>query len=196
MPINLTKGERVNLSKENPTLQKIKLGLSWDIKEGVNADLDASLIILNGEDNPKMLADDSLVYYNKTEAYNGGIKHSGDNKTGDGDGDDETIIIDLAKLPAEVQVLLAAITSYNKPETSASDIATFGRVKSAKVKLYNEQTNEVLYTFDLSEDASTATSMEVARLYKKDDEWRFTTLGDIIGRGLNGLEDVLNKYKK
>jgi tellurium resistance protein TerD len=196
MPINLTKGERVNLSKENPTLQKIKLGLSWDIKEGVNADLDASLIILNGEDNPKMLADDSLVYYNKTEAYNGAIKHSGDNKTGDGDGDDETIIIDLAKLPAEVQVLLAAITSYNKPETVASDIATFGRVKSAKVKLYNEQTNEVLYTFDLSEDASTATSMEVARLYKKDGEWRFTTLGDIIGRGLNGLEDVLNKYKK
>jgi tellurium resistance protein TerD len=183
-------GQRINLSKEHNGLKRIRLGLSWDVKEGITADLDASALILGSND--KMLAEDSIVYFNKLEMYNGAIKHSGDERSGAADGDDESIIIDLTKLPAEVKVILAVITIYGEKN---APVVTFGRVKNASVRLYNDETNAALYEFDLSEDASRGTAVEMARIYLKDNEWRFTTLGDIIGTSPNGLEDIINKYK-
>ena len=187
----VTAGERINLSKEQAGLKKFKIGLSWDVKEGVQADLDASVIILG--ENEKMLSEDSIVFYNKLEAYTGAIKHSGDERSGAAEGDDETITIDLSKLPSDVKTMLAVITIYG---TGQSTAVTFGRVKNASVRLYNGDTNQALYQFDLTEDASRGTSVEMARIYLKDGEWRFTTLGDIVGTSANGLEDIVNKYKR
>ena len=192
MALQLVKaGDRINLTKEQAGLKRIKIGLSWDVKEGVTADLDASVLIL--DQNEKMLAEDSIVFYRKLEAYGGNIKHSGDERTGAAEGDDEAITIDLSKMPNEVQILLAAITIYGTEQTG---LVTFGRVKNASVRLYNADTNQALYQFDLTEDASRGTAVEMARIYRKDDEWRFTTLGDIVGTSLNGLENIVNKYKR
>lgn len=193
MALQLTKveaGQRINLSKDHAGLKKVRIGLSWDVKEGVEADLDASLLILG--DNEKMLSEDSIVFYNKLEMYNGAIKHSGDERTGAAEGDDESITVDLSKLPAEVKIMVAVITIYGKQGSSV----TFGRVKNASVRLYNADANQGLYEFDLSEEASRGTAVEMARIYLKDGEWRFTTLGDIVGTAANGLEDVINKYKR
>ncbi len=190
-------GERINLSKEQAGLKKFKIGLSWDEKDGIKADLDVSLVVLG--DNEKMIAQDSILFYNspknaqgKLNLYNGALEHSGDERTGAAEGDDETIVIDLSKIPSEVKILLAVATTY---PVDGNPI-TFGRVKNASVRLYNGDNNQALYQFDLSEDASRATSVEVARIYLKDGEWRFTTLGDIVGTSANGLEDIINKYKR
>ncbi|GAB2589409.1 TerD family protein [Spirosoma areae] len=192
MALQLVKaGDRINLSKEQAGLKKLKIGLSWDVKEGVTADLDASVLIL--DQNEKMLTEDSVVFYNKLEAYGGAIKHSGDERTGAADGDDETITIDLGRLPNDVQIVTAVITIYGVGQISP---VTFGRVKNASVRLYNADTNQALYQFDLSEDASRGTAVEMARIYRKDGDWRFTTLGDIVGTSANGLEDIINKYKR
>ena len=200
MALQLTKveaGQRINLSKDHAGLKKVRIGLSWDVKEGVEADLDASLLILG--DNEKMLTEDSILFYNspknaqgKPILYNGALEHSGDERTGAADGDDESITVDLSKLPADVKIMLAVITIYGKQGSSV----TFGRVKNASVRLYNAETNQGLYEFDLSEEASRGTAVEMARIYLKDGEWRFTTLGDIVGTAANGLEDVINKYKR
>lgn len=194
MAIELRKvnaGERINLSKDQAGLKKLKIGLSWDVKEGVTADLDASLLILG--QNEKMLTDDSIVFYNKLEAYGGAIKHSGDERSGAAEGDDETIIIDLTRVPTDVQIMAAVITIYG---TGQGSPVTFGRVKNASVRLYNADTNTALYQFDLTEDASSGTAVEMARIYRKDGDWRFTTLGDIVGKSANGLEDIISKYKR
>lgn len=188
--MNLTKmqqGERVNLTKENPGLSKIKIGLSWDVKEGMTADLDASVICLNNHD--KMVANGAVYYGN---LVNGSIKHSGDNRTGEGAGDDETITANLNDLPIGVESLLVAITSYSATEAGR---VPFCRVKNASARLYNADTNEALYQFDLTEDGSTATAMEMCKLYKKDGQWRFAAIGEAVGNSANGLENVVNNYK-
>lgn len=193
MAIQLQKvesGQRINLSKSQPGLKRVKIGLSWDVKDGVTADLDASALVLNAQE--KMLTEDSIVFYNQLELYNGAIKHSGDERSGDKEGDDETITIDLSKLPADVKILLAVITIYGDNQGVA---VNFGRVKNATVRLYDADKNEALYEYDLSEDASRGTAVEMARLYFKDGAWRFTALGDIVGTSPNGLVDIINKYK-
>jgi tellurium resistance protein TerD len=194
MAIELRKvesGQRINLSKENRGLKKLKIGLSWDVKEGVEADLDASLLFL--DDNEKMLRENSVLFYHQLEMFGGAIKHSGDERTGAADGDDETITIELDKVPSEVKIMVAVITIYGAGQTSK---VTFGRVKNASVRLYDGATNQGLYEFDLTEDASRGTAVEMARIYRKDGEWRFTSLGDVIGSSANGLEDVIKKYQR
>jgi len=101
MPINLVKGEKISLTKQNPGLQKLKIGLSWDMKPGLTADLDASIFILGGDG--KMMREDSIVFYNQTTSFDGAIVHSGDNRSGDGDGDDEVISVDLQKTQVQPQ---------------------------------------------------------------------------------------------
>ncbi len=189
MPISLVKGEKISLTKQNPGLQKLKIGLSWDMKPGLTADLDASIFILGGDG--KMMREDSIVFYNQTTSFDGAIVHSGDNRSGDGDGDDEVISVDLQKTQA--QEILAVISSYADVNQEA---VVFGRIKNATVRLYNGETNEVLYTFDLSEDMSNATSMEMVRFYRHNGEWKFNAVGERAGTSKNGLEDVLNKYSK
>ncbi|MEO0043734.1 MAG: ral stress protein [Bacteroidota bacterium] len=194
MAIQLQKvesGQRINLSKSQPGLKRVKIGLSWDVKDGVTADLDASALVLNEQE--KMLTEESIVFYNQLELYQGAIKHSGDERAGDKEGDDETITIDLSKLPADVKIILAVITIYGE---SQGALVNFGRVKNASVRLYDADKNQALYEYDLSEDASRGTAVEMARLYFKDGAWRFTALGDIVGTSANGLVDIINKYQR
>jgi len=197
---NLTKmeaGSRVNLSKENPELTKIKVGLSWDEKQGVVVDLDASCVVaiagkaVGAEDSNGVK--DGIVWYNGT-TYKDAVKHDGDNRTGEGDGDDEVIHIDLAKL-ADTEEALIVATVYSK-----SDVIKFGRAANAYLKVYNDETGEELYSFDLTEDGSSATAIEMARFYKKDGEWRLGTLGDPVlmpdgTAPANGLEAIVGKYQ-
>jgi tellurium resistance protein TerD len=194
MAIQLQKvesGQRINLSKSQPGLKRVKIGLSWDVKEGVTADLDASALVLDTQE--KMLTEDSIVFYNQLELYNGAIKHSGDERAGDKEGDDETITIDLSKLPADVKIILAVITIYGDGQGA---LVNFGRVKNASVRLYDADKDQALYEYDLSEDASRGTAVEMARLYFKDGAWRFTALGDIVGTSPNGLTDIISKYQR
>lgn len=184
-------GQRINLSKEHAGLKRVRIGLSWDVKEGVTADLDASVLVLGS--NEKMLTEESIVFYNQTELYSGAVKHSGDERTGDTRGDDESIVIDLSKLPADVKILMAVITIYGAGQGTP---VTFGRVKNASVRLYDADKNEALYEYDLTEDASRATAVEMARLYIKDGAWRYTSLGETVGTSQNGLVDIINRYQR
>ncbi|MEO0043733.1 MAG: ral stress protein [Bacteroidota bacterium] len=184
-------GQRINLSKEHAGLKRVRIGLSWDVKEGVTADLDASVLVLGS--NEKMLTEESIVFYNQTELYSGAVKHSGDERTGDTRGDDESIVIDLSKLPADAKILMAVITIYGAGQGTP---VTFGRVKNASVRLYDADKNEALYEYDLTEDASRATAVEMARLYIKDGAWRYTSLGETVGTSQNGLVDIINRYQR
>ncbi|MEN9612924.1 MAG: hypothetical protein RLZZ628_3738 [Bacteroidota bacterium] len=196
-PLQLRKvnaGEKINLSKSNPGLKKVKIGLSWDMKSGIYADLDASMLILDAQG--KMIAEDSIAFYNKPEHYNGLVKHSGDNRTGFGDGDDEKIIVELDRLPDEAKMLMAVITIYddNLLRGRGTPPVNFGKVQNASVRLYDNATGQALYQFDLTADAATATSVEMACLYRRENDWEFTALGKIAGTSPNGLEDIIAKY--
>lgn len=190
----MERGQRINLSKENPGLSRVRIGLSWDVKEGVTADLDASVACLG--ENEKLVGDvlegagvpAGLVFYSNT-TYKG-VTHQGDNRTGEGEGDDETVIVDLNACDG-ISEILTVITIYNE---SDADKVVFGRVKNASVRLYDDSTGEALYEFDLTEDASNGTAVEMARLYKKDGQWRFGTLGEVVGDAPNGLEAIAQKY--
>jgi tellurium resistance protein TerD len=211
MGLNLTKmerGTRLNLSKEQPALRRVRLGLSWDVKEGVTADLDASVLCLTGEEGSEKLVGtldtntgvkSGCVWYGSAEKLdgkptyaNGAIIHNGDNRTGEGEGDDEEIIINLDKIPDEVTHILSVITIYNE---DGAEKVNFGRVKNASVRVYNDETGEALYEFDLTEDASNGTAVEMTRLYKKGGDWRLATLGEVVGETQNGLEAILVKYQ-
>lgn len=211
MALNLKKmerGSRLNLSKEQPGLKRVRLGLSWDVKDGVTADLDASVLCLTGEEGSEKLTGTvdpnsgvktGCVWYGSSEKINGkpsfangAIIHNGDNRTGEGEGDDETVVIDLTAIPEDITQILSVITIYNE---EGAEKVNFGRVKNASVRVYNDETDEALYEFDLTEDASNGTAVEMTRLYRKGGEWRLATLGEVVGDTINGLEAIINKYQ-
>jgi tellurium resistance protein TerD len=190
-------GQRINLTKEQAGLKRIRIGLSWEFKSGLVADLDTSVVVVG--DNGRMLTEDSLLYYNspknaqgKPHLYNGGLVHTGDERSGMAEGDDETILIDLSKIPTAVKGLVATTSIYGSGQF---ELVTFGRVKNATVKLYNAETSQALYQFDLTQDASKGTSVEMVRFFLKDGDWRFEAMGEVVGRSDNGLQDIVNKYE-
>jgi tellurium resistance protein TerD len=191
MAINLSKGEKINFSKDNPGLQKIRIGLSWDAKPGITADLDASIFLLG--DDEKLIGDDGIVFYNNQDSFDGAVHHNGDNRDGSADGDDETIVIDLNKVGQKVKSLLVVLTSY---ADEGKEKINFGRVKNATARLYDEMSGKVLNEFDLSEDMSDATSMEMVKIYRHNGEWKLGAIGEKVGSSINGLSDVYNKYSK
>lgn len=189
--LNLEKGQRINLTKENPSLKKVKVGLSWDVKPGIQADADASCVFLSEAD--KMVEGNSIVYfgnYTENNKYTAAAKHSGDNLTGEGDGDDESIVVTLDRVPENVKSLLFSITMY-----AHGTKTTFGQVKNCTCRLYDADTNSVIAKFDLSEDFSTSTALEMARLYRHDGGWKAEAIGVSAGTSDNGLKDILAKYK-
>jgi tellurium resistance protein TerD len=190
-------GQRINLTKEQVGLTKIRIGLSWDFKSGLTADLDTSLVVLG--ENGRMLTEESLLFYNspknangKPHLFNGALIHTGDERSGLTEGDDETILIDLNHLPTDVKSLVAATSIYG---TGQFELVTFGRVKNASVKLYNAATNQALYQFDLTQDAAKGTSVDMVRFFLKDGDWRFEALGEVVGKSDNGLQDIVDKYQ-
>ena len=199
MALELRKGDRITpdiLKKGNKgeALKVVRLGLSWEMKPGLDADLDASVVLLSHDG--KMWAEDSIVYYGILSSKDGAINHTGDVReghTGDDAGDDENIMIDLTKVSLNTQMILAVITSYSEGEP-----VRFGRVKNASVNLYSEVDGDSrkLCGFDLSEDMSSYTSMEMAKLYRDGDSWGFEAVGNGLGSDANGLVNILKKYSK
>lgn len=182
--INLSKvqrGQRINLSKEQPALKRVLMKLVWD-----GEDLDATVVLL--DDKEKFIRKDdqtSMIFYHNLEGA--GIKHSGDLRSGG----TEEVTIDLDKVEYNVNTLMFVASSHAE---TPSEKVTFGQVRNAKAYLINADTNEALYEFDLEEDHSTSTAVEMARLYKKGGEWRFTSLEEDVGSHHMGLQSILNKY--
>lgn len=183
MGVSLQKGGNVSLTKEAPGLSKITLGLGWDarVTDGAAFDLDASLFMV-GEDG-KVAADADFIFYGNKASADGSVLHNGDNLTGEGDGDDETISIDLTNVPAGVKKLVAAITIHE----AESRKQTFGQVSSSYIRVINADGGVEIARYDLSEDASAETAMVFGEVYRHGDEWKFKAIGQGFAGGLGPL---------
>ena len=184
MAINLSKGGNINLSKTAPTMSKVDLGLGWNPRatDGKAFDLDA-VAFLTGEDG-KVRLDGEFIFFNQKVSPCGSVTHNGDNRTGDGDGDDETISVDLAKVPQEVAKIVFAVTIHEGQQNSQN----FGMVDKAYIRVINQDANaEELARFDLSEDGSTEVAMIFGELYRHSGEWKFKAVGQGFSGGLGAL---------
>lgn len=182
MAINLQKGQR-----ESINAQKFTIGLGWDTNAsstGAAFDLDASVFMLGS--NSKLVADEYFVFYNNKTSPDGAVTHTGDNLTGDGEGDDESILVDLSKINPAVQEICVVVTIHDATDRKQN----FGQVRNSFIRVV-DQSNNVLVKYDLDEDFSIETAIEFGRIYKKDGQWKF----EAVGAGMKGgLEDYLNKY--
>lgn len=169
--LNLTKGQTLNLTKTAPSLRKVKLGLGWDIAvTGTNFDLDASAFVLR---NGKLVNNSDVVFYNNPSGQ--GITYGGDNRTGAGEGDDETISVDLSALPSDVDKIVFVATIYNAQQNQQ----TFGMVKNSYIRLVDEVSNNEIARYELKEDFSTETAVIFGQLEKDSAQsWHFHTLGE------------------
>ncbi|MGG4144550.1 TerD family protein [Paenibacillus algorifonticola] len=184
MAINLSKGQKVDLTKTNPGLSKILVGLGWDTNKydgGGQFDLDVSVFLLAA--SGKVEGEKNFVFYNNTSNENGSVVHTGDNRTGEGDGDDEQIKVELAAVPADVEKIAFAITIYDAETRNQN----FGQVSNAYIRIVNEASSEELIKFDLGEDFSIETGVVVGELYRHSGEWKFSAIGSGYKDGLGGL---------
>jgi tellurium resistance protein TerD len=183
MPVSLSKGGNVNLSKEAPGLSHIKIGLGWDARatDGTDFDLDAVGFLLKADG--KILSDNSFIFYNNKTSECSSIVHLGDNKTGEGAGDDEAITVDLAKVPAEISKFVVAVTIHDAETRNQN----FGQVSNAFVRVVNDSNNTEIARYDLSEDASVETAMIFGELYRNGTDWKFRAVGQGFAGGLGPL---------
>ncbi|MFJ7977207.1 TerD family protein [Peribacillus sp. JNUCC 23] len=184
MAISLSKGQKVDLTKGNPGLKNLVIGLGWDTNKydgGNDFDLDSSVFLLNA--SGKVGSEKDFVFFNNLQGGNGSVVHTGDNLTGEGDGDDEQIKIDLSLVPAEVEKIAFTITIHDAEARSQN----FGQVSNAFVRVVNEQGNSELIRYDLGEDFSIETAVVVAELYRHAGEWKFNAIGSGYQGGLAAL---------
>lgn len=185
MAVQLKKGGNVSLTKEaGPAgLKKITLGLGWDPRktDGQAFDLDAMVFLVDA--NGKVTNDKDFVFFNNTTSTDGSVTHGGDNRTGDGEGDDEQINIDLTKVGANIQKIVVAVVIY-EGETKSQN---FGQVDKAYIRVVNAETNADLARFDLSEDGGTVTAMIFGEVYRHNDEWKFKAIEQGYAQGFNAL---------
>lgn len=184
MAISLSKGQKVDLTKTNPGLSKVVVGLGWDVNKydgGNDFDLDSSVFLLG--DNGKVASESDFVFYNNTTGGNGSVVHTGDNRTGAGDGDDEQVEIDLANVPANIQRITFTITIHDAEARSQN----FGQVSNAYARVLNAGSNEELMRFDLGEDFSIETAVVAGELYRHNGEWKFNAIGSGYQGGLAAL---------
>ena len=183
MAISLTKGGNVNLSKEAPTMTKMVVGLGWDTRatDGAAFDLDAVGFVLGA--NGKVRADSDFIFFNNKQNAEGSVLHGGDNRTGEGDGDDETIIIDLSKMPADAEKVAVCVVIYDA-ETRRQN---FGQVSRAYVRVLNDANQQEVARYDLSEDGSTEAAMIFGEVYRHNGEWKFKAIGQGFKGGLGPL---------
>jgi tellurium resistance protein TerD len=184
MAVNLSKGGRVSLSKEAPNLKKIRVGLGWDANitdTGAEFDLDASAFLL-GKDG-KVLSDNHFIFYGNTTSPCGAIFHTGDNRTGEGDGDDEVIEIDLDKVSSEVDKIVFTVTIYE------ADIRkqNFGQVDNSYIRIVNDDNQVEIAKYELDEDYSTEVAINFGELYRKNGNWNFKAVGAGFNDGLAGF---------
>jgi len=183
MAISLQKGGNLSLSKTDPTLREVLVGLGWAARssDGADFDLDASLFMV--QENGKVRGDHDFIFYNQLKSTCGAVEHTGDNKTGAGAGDDEALKIRLADVPAAIARLVIAVTIHDAEQRHQN----FGMVQDAFVRIVNLDTNTEIVRFDLSEDYSTETSMIFAEIYRYNSEWKFRAVGQGYAGGLAAL---------
>ncbi|NKY39314.1 TerD family protein [Cellulomonas septica] len=183
MSLSLTKGGNVSLTKAAPGLTAVVVGLGWDLRTttGDDFDLDASAIVVGADG--KVLSDKHFVFFNNLTSVDGSVQHLGDNLTGEGEGDDEQIKVDLASVPAEADKIVFPVSIYDAENRRQ----TFGQVRNAFIRVVNQADNAELARYDLSEDASTETAMVFGELYRNGAEWKFRAVGQGYASGLAGI---------
>ena len=183
MSVPLMKGNNINLSKTNPNLKNIVAGLGWDVREtdGETFDLDASVLMVKTDG--KVRSDRDFIYYHQKDSACGALHHTGDNRTGAGDGDDESIHVFLDKVPADIQKLVICVSIYEAEHKKQN----FGQVLNAFVRLVNQDTDEEVARYDLSENASTETAMVFGEIYRHEGDWKFRAVGQGYKGGLAEL---------
>lgn len=186
MSVSLSKGQRVDLTKSRPSLKNILVGLGWDINHydgESDFDLDASVFIT--KKNGKVGSDCDFIYYGNLVHKSNSVVHTGDNRTGEGDGDDEVIKIKLDKIPDDYEKLVVTVTIYD----AENRLQNFGMIGNAYIRVIDDENGEELLRFDLSEDYSTETALVVAEIYKHNGDWKFKAVGSGYNGGLKALCD-------
>ena len=185
MAISLSKGDNVSLLQSDPGLKKILVGLGWDarVSDGNDFDLDASAFLLG--DNQKVTSEKYFIYYNNLHSPDGSIEHTGDNLTGDGDGDDESIKVDLESVPSEISVIAITVTIHDAEARRQN----FGQIRNAFIRIVNDETQKEIARYDLSEDYSTETAMVFGEIYRRNSDWKFRAVGQGYAGGLTTLCD-------
>ena len=184
MAISLQKGQKVDLTKGNPSLKKLLIGLGWDVNKydgGHDFDLDAAAFLLNS--SGKVNSDEDFVFYNNLKHKSGAVEHMGDNLTGEGEGDDEEIRVDLDKVPANVEKIDFTVTIYD----AEARRQTFGQVSNAYIRVVDDTNNKELIRYDLGEDFSVETAVVVGEIYRNRGEWKFNAIGAGWSGGLAAL---------
>jgi tellurium resistance protein TerD len=181
--VSLSKGGNVSLTKEAPNLTAVVVGLGWDARTttGSDFDLDASALLTN--EAGKVLSDQHFVFFNNLRSPDGSVEHTGDNLTGEGEGDDEVINVNLAGVPADVVKIVFPVSIYEAESRQQS----FGQVRNAYIRVLNAADQRELARYDLTEDASTETAMVFGELYRHGGEWKFRAIGQGYASGLRGI---------
>ncbi|MFG2086783.1 MULTISPECIES: TerD family protein [unclassified Spirillospora] len=183
MGVSLAKGGNVSLTKAAPNLTAVTVGLGWDVRAttGADFDLDASALMLAA--TGKVMSDHHFVFFNNLKSPEGSVEHTGDNLTGEGEGDDESINVDLNGVPAECDRIVFPVSIYDADNRHQS----FGQVRNAFIRIVNRTDGNELARFDLTEDASTETAMVFGELYRHNGEWKFRAVGQGYASGLAGI---------
>jgi tellurium resistance protein TerD len=183
MAISLNKGGNLSLSKTDPNLNNIIIGLGWDARptDGQDFDLDASAFMLKSDG--KVRSDTDFIFYNQMRSSCGSVEHKGDNRTGAGDGDDESVLLQLNKIPAEIEKVAFTVTIHD----AESRKQNFGQVSNAFIRVVNKDTGVEVARYDLSEDASIETAMIFGEVYRHNGEWKFKAVGQGYAGGLAPL---------
>ena len=184
MAVNLSKGQKVDLTKGNPGLSRLIIGLGWDTNKydgGADFDLDAAAFLLAA--SGKVASDSDFVFYGNLKHASGGVEHTGDNLTGEGEGDDEVIKVDLSKVPSSVEKVAFTVTIYDAEVRKQN----FGQVSNSYIHIVDEVSHTELVRFDLGEDFSIETAVVVGELYRNNGEWKFNAIGSGFQGGLEAL---------
>ena len=184
MGINLTKGQKVSLTKNKPGLSKVVVGLGWDTNKfdtGGDFDLDASAFLV--EENGKISNQNDFIFFGNLEHSSGAVKHIGDNRTGEGDGDDEQIFVELEKIPSNIKRIVFTATIYEAEKRKQN----FGQISNAYIRIIDQEKNEELLSDDLGEDFSIGTAVVFGEIYRHNGEWKFNAMGSGFQGGLAAL---------
>ena len=184
MAIQLKKGQKIDLTKGNPGLKQIRLGLGWDTNMfdgGDDFDLDVSLFMVGK--SGKVEQDEDFIFYNNLKHPSEAVEHLGDNRTGDGDGDDEEILVDFSKMPDRIEKIAVTVTIYEAKERRQN----FGQVNNSYVRVVNSDNEEELLRYDLGEEFSIETAIVVCEIYRHNGEWKFSAVGSGFEGGLEAL---------
>ncbi|AFU05330.1 putative tellurium resistance protein [Nocardia brasiliensis NBRC 14402] len=183
MSVTLAKGGNVSLSKQAANLSKVAVGLGWDVRTTTGADYDLDASALATGQNLKVLSDQHFVFYNNLRSPEGSIEHTGDNLTGEGEGDDEVINVDLSATPPTITNIFFPVSIHDADARGQS----FGQIRNAFIRVVDAATGIELARYDLTEDASTETAMVFGELYRHGNEWKFRAIGQGYASGLAGI---------